>query len=107
MQESKAKLNSCPASKITTVHPSVTILTVPKRTTETMRKYIGRETRIDKRSRITVPASLMRGLNLERGDIIRFTWLSGQLMAPKLNVEILREGRKVASLRVLIRLSPS
>src|SRR5271157_4193080 len=90
--------------KMIALHEPPNFKRAPRRGMDKSRKYLGLETTVSKQGQITIPSLLMRKFGVEPGDKIRFTWLSQTNQRPKLTIEALREGHRLMTLRVMIRL---
>jgi len=67
--------------------------------------HLGSETTISKRHQITIPQRLMQQFDLHAGDKIRFQWISGFGGKLRVSAMISREERRIAVLRILVRLT--
>jgi bifunctional DNA-binding transcriptional regulator/antitoxin component of YhaV-PrlF toxin-antitoxin module len=92
--------------KITTIDEEPQNSWTAKRAMEKSRKYLGLEMTVSRQGQITIPSLLMRKFNVMPGDKVRFTWLSVANNKSRLLIEMSRGGKRMLTLRVLIRTMP-
>jgi bifunctional DNA-binding transcriptional regulator/antitoxin component of YhaV-PrlF toxin-antitoxin module len=75
-----------------------------KTSMEKLRQHLGLEATVSGRHQITIPRRLVQEFDIHPGDKIRFEWISESGGRQKVLAIISREGRRLAVLRILVRL---
>lgn len=70
---------------------------------QTTRRHLGLNTKVSSRGQITIPRRLIREFDVRPGDTVHFLWASESEGKLRLQAAIMREGKRIATVRILIK----